>query len=204
MNDPIIHCSHSALADPQKLVPHPRNPNIHLPDQLDAIVSAIEKVGWRKAIVVSNLSGFIVAGHGACEAAIKAGWKEVPISSQDFEDESEELAYLLADNKLASLSDLHDASVSDILRFLADEDVELDGLGFSEAELAEILKDDDGNLTIEDRPASDDLADVKVTIGEYRATIDRDRYLKWSSDLGLRFEMDQAAIVAEIVERLKL
>ena len=51
------------------LVPHPRNPNKHGDNQIALLAKIIGNQGWRNPIVVSERSGFIVAGHGRLGAA---------------------------------------------------------------------------------------------------------------------------------------
>ena len=59
--------------------------------------------GWRHPITVSKQSGYIVAGHGRLAAAQSLGWAKAPVDMQDFENEADEFAHLIADNKIAEL-----------------------------------------------------------------------------------------------------
>jgi hypothetical protein len=102
---PVL-CAHSELADPNTLRPHPQNPKKHSAAKQRLYAKVIRppnQLGaWRKAIVVSNLSGLIIAGHGAQLAAVNVlGVALVPIDRQDFASEAEEKAAMLADNWLA-------------------------------------------------------------------------------------------------------
>ena len=96
-----VRCAHTELTDPRLLTPHPQNPKKHGPEKLELYAKVI-RPAWRKAIVVSNRSGLIIAGHGAQLAAINVlGVSLVPIDRQDFASEQEEKAAMLADNWLA-------------------------------------------------------------------------------------------------------
>src|SRR5690554_5595895 len=87
--------------DINELKPHKDNSNRHPKEQIERLAKIINYQGFRSPIVVSNLSGFIVSGHGRLEAAKKLGLTKVPVSYQDFEDAKMELAHLNADNAIA-------------------------------------------------------------------------------------------------------
>lgn len=102
---PVL-CAHTSLEDPRTLLAHPQNPKRHSPAKQKLYAKVIrppgQKGAWRKAIVVSNLSGFIIAGHGAVLSAInELGVALVPVDRQDFASAEEEKAAMLADNWLA-------------------------------------------------------------------------------------------------------
>jgi ParB-like chromosome segregation protein Spo0J len=146
-----IHCKYSKLEEIDNLVPHPRNANTHSPEQLERLAKILQKQGWRKPIVVSNRSGFIVSGHGRLLASRIAGFDKVPIDEQDYASDEAELADLIADNKIAELADWSHVKLSDVLTELNTnlEDIEI--TGFDEAgltELAESLYNPNFNPTI--------------------------------------------------------
>ena len=82
-----INCAYDDLVPISKVKPHPKNPNKHSEAQLERLAQIIEYQGWRCPIKVSNLSGFVVAGHGRLLAAKKNGYTQVPIDYQDFDSE---------------------------------------------------------------------------------------------------------------------
>src|SRR5712664_2941605 len=100
-----IHCSHDRLAPLVELVPNPRNLNKHPARQIALLAKIIMHQGWRAPIVVSNRSGFIVAGHGPYEAARLLGLEKVPVNFQDFAIEADEWAHLSAENRIAQLAE---------------------------------------------------------------------------------------------------
>ena len=67
-----INCAHDKLVPIEELVPNPRNPNTHSPEQVAWIAKVIRPRGWRAPVVVSTRSGFIVCGHGRLAAANQA------------------------------------------------------------------------------------------------------------------------------------
>ncbi len=114
-----VHCAHHRLVSIHELKPRPGNPNEHPESQIILYAAAIQARGWREAITVSNLSGFIVAGHGALLAARKLGVDVVPVEFQDYGGEDEELADLLAHNRLPELSRTDKDLLTPILQRLA-------------------------------------------------------------------------------------
>ena len=116
--DPAIHCSHDDVVDLSELVPNPENPNSHPPEQIMVLGKIIREQGWRRPIRVSKLSGRIVAGHGAFEAARSEGFTVAPVDYQDYETEQLEWADLLADNRIPELAEIEDEKLSKILRDL--------------------------------------------------------------------------------------
>ena len=99
-----VHCAHHAMASIHDLKPHPANPNRHPERQLLLYAAAIRAHGWREAVTVSRRSGFVVSGCGAIEAARRIPTDQIPVEYQDYATDEEELADLLAHNRLAELS----------------------------------------------------------------------------------------------------
>lgn len=100
------------MADPTTLVPSPDNANTHPPSQLELYRIILAAQGWRRPIVVSRLSGTITRGHGALLAALSGGQAQVPVEDQDYENPEMEKADRIADNRLASLSEIEDAKIA--------------------------------------------------------------------------------------------
>ena len=138
-DEPAIHCSHSKVVSLDKLRPNPRNPNTHPERQIDLLAKIIKQQGWRRPIVVSKRSGYIVAGHGRLQAAIKAGCKVAPVDMQDYASEALEYADLLADNHIAELAEMDNAMMKDLLQDLDSGDMDMDLTGFDEKELESIM-----------------------------------------------------------------
>jgi hypothetical protein len=112
-----------------KLVPNPKNPNTHPPEQIERIAQIIEHQGWRRPITVSKQSGFMVVGHGRLEAAKLRGWSLVPVSIQDYENDAAEYADMVADNALQEWSELDRARINtDMIEFGPDFEINLLGM----------------------------------------------------------------------------
>jgi hypothetical protein len=79
--------------------------------------------------VVSNKTGFIVAGHGRKLAAIRAGIKEMPVVFQDFESSDQEYAFIQSDNAAALWAELDIAGINaDVQDLGPDFDINMLGI----------------------------------------------------------------------------
>ena len=125
---PTIYCAHDKLVPLADLKPHPRNPNKHPAEQLRLFGKIIRANGWRRPIVVSNLSGCIIKGHGAWLAAKAEKWAGAPVNFQDYPSAEAELQDLLADNELARLANNDEKELEKLLADLDGTDLELAGI----------------------------------------------------------------------------
>lgn len=133
-----IRCNYDKLVPIASLKFHPKNPNQHSPEQITRLAKILNFQGWRRPIVVSNLSGCITSGHGRALAATVIGWKEVPVNFQDYDDEAQEYADLVADNAIAEWAALDLAGINaNIGEFGPDFDLELLGLKDFTVDVAE-------------------------------------------------------------------
>ena len=135
-----IHCAHNALVDPATLKPNPVNPNRHSAHQIQLLASIIQEQGWRGPITVSKRSGLIVRGHGRLEAALLMGAEKVPVDYQDYASEAEELADLLADNRLSELAELDEDDLKRVIESIRESDPSFDVelTGFMDDEIARL------------------------------------------------------------------
>lgn len=125
----MIHCKYDELKNPKDLVDHPSNRNKHPKEQLERLAKIYEYQGIRHPIIVSKLSGFIVAGHGRKQAAIKAKIKEVPVVYQEFQNDEQEYAFIQSDNAIALWADLDLSGInSDLGNLGPDFDIDLLGI----------------------------------------------------------------------------
>ena len=124
-----IRCSHTRTVDPKTLEPNPGNTRRHPDFQIDVLIRIIAGNGWRNPIVVSNRSGFVTKGHGRLQAALKAGWSEVPVDDQDYESEAHELADVIADNRIQEFNETDQDKLRAIIEQIrnAGGDIELTG-----------------------------------------------------------------------------
>ena len=124
-----IHCKFDTLLDRKALKPHPKNRNVHPPEQVARLAQILKYQGWRYAVKISNRSGFITSGHGRIEAAWLNGWDKVPVVYQDYESNEQEYADVTADNAIASWAELDLAAINtDILDLGPELDIEMLGI----------------------------------------------------------------------------
>lgn len=130
-----VHCAHHKLVPIGTLKPNPANPNKHPAAQLALYADAIRAHGWRESVTVSKLSGLVVRGHGALLAGRLIGADVVPVEYQDYATPDEELADLLADNRLAHLS----TTDSDLLKAALNQLAPTAVTGYSSVEISDLL-----------------------------------------------------------------
>ena len=134
-----MYCAHDEVVDIDSVKPNPRNPNHHPEEQIELLAKIIQKQGWRKPITVSTRSGLIVSGHGRLLAAKAAGVSHVPVDFQHYESEEAELADLLADNRLAELSEIDNETLAELFADLDTGELDVDLTGYTEDEYGKIM-----------------------------------------------------------------
>ncbi len=135
----FVYCAHNEIIDITKLIPNPRNPNKHPKKQIELLAKIIKNQGWRTPITVSNRSGFIVRGHGRFLAAQELGVKKVPIDRQDYKNEAEEWADLIADNRIAELAEIDNLLLKDLFQEIDTGNIDMDLTGFDNVELEKLM-----------------------------------------------------------------
>jgi len=164
MNKPIIRIKDVVMVPISKLVPFPKNPNSHSPEQIKRLADIIEFQGFRYPIKVSNRSGFVTSGHGRIEAAKLKGWEEVPVSYQDYDSEAQEYADVVSDNAIAEWSDLDLSAIKTEIKSLKSIDIDL--LGLKDLDV-EFVKDKSEPGCDEDEvPEIDEKEEPKTKLGD--------------------------------------
>jgi DNA modification methylase len=135
----MIKAENIKLVDINHLVLNPKNNNKHPKEQIDRLIKLIEFQGFRNPVIVSNRTGFVVAGHGRIEAAKKIKMKQVPVIYQDFDSEAQEYAYMTSDNAIASWAELDLSMVNTEMMDLG-PDFDIDMLGIKDFVIEPIEK----------------------------------------------------------------
>lgn len=133
----------------ETLIPYDKNPRTHSAEQISQIAASIAQFGFLNPILVDTAAG-IIAGHGRLQAAKQLGLAQVPVVVLDHLTETQKRAYVIADNKLALNAGWDDDLLRDEMNALAEEDFDLDLLGFDATELDEILFSDEEDTSDED------------------------------------------------------
>lgn len=92
------------LADPETLKPYPHNPRLISQAAIDKVLASVREFGWRQPIVVDE-DGVILVGHTRRLAAIKGGYKQVPVHDATGLSDAQKRAYRLADNRTGEESE---------------------------------------------------------------------------------------------------
>jgi hypothetical protein len=117
---------------------HPKNRNQHSPEQIQRLAKMYQYHGIRHPIIVSKLSGHIVAGHGRKLAGKKAGLEAMPVVYQDFADETAEYAFIQADNAIALWAELDLSGInSDLPELGPDFDIDMLGIEAFDLDMAD-------------------------------------------------------------------
>src|SRR3990167_8333455 len=112
----------------------PANARLHPERNLNAIQGSLRAYGQRKPLVVRRAGMVVTAGNGTLEAARALGWTHVAAVVVD-DDALTATGFALADNRTGELAEWDDAALSALLAGLQAEEVDLDALGWSAAEL---------------------------------------------------------------------
>ncbi len=159
----------------ERLIPYARNARTHTEEQVAQIAASIAEFGWTNPILVGG-DGIIIAGHARLAAARKLRLAEVPVIVLDHLSETQRRALVLADNRLALNAGWDEEMLRVELETLKENDFDLDLVGFSDEELAELLAEpeqthagltDDDAVPDEPEQAITKPGDVWI-LGEHR------------------------------------
>ena len=141
-----------------RLVPYDNNSRTHSEEQIQQLMASILEFGFTQPILVDELTGGILAGHARLRAAIRLGLEAVPVIPLGHLSPAQQRAYIIADNKLSQNAGWDDKLLRIEIEALKAEAFDLDLLGFSDTELADLLDDGadrtDGDTDADDAPAT--------------------------------------------------
>lgn len=123
---------------PGELIPYANNARTHPEWQVQQICASITEFGFTNPILIAA-DNSIIAGHGRLMAAERLGLDEVPCIRFDHLSDLQRRALILADNKIALNAGWDEAKLAEELADLADEGFDVDLLGWSDAELGDLL-----------------------------------------------------------------
>jgi len=139
-----IHPELRGLAvEVSKLTPDPKNARKHDRRNLDAIKASLVKFGMRQPIVVQRAGDELIvrAGNGRLQVAKELGWSHLPAVVFD-ENDTDAVAYAIADNRTAELAEWDWESFGDLLKEHDSMQNDLVSLGWQDQELAQLLEGD--------------------------------------------------------------
>lgn len=138
-----VYCRYDQILMINDVIPHPNNPNRHPEKQIELLAIVIRESGWRNPITISSRSGYVVKGHGRLLAATLLGESFVPVEYQEYSTNAEELADLVADNRISELSSIHTPTLLELIGELDTGEILLEQTGYTTGELEQLL----GKLT---------------------------------------------------------
>lgn len=127
------------LLSPTELTPYAKNARDHSESHILEIASSIQEFGWTRPIIIDELST-ILAGHGRHLAALYLKIPQVPCIQIKGLSHEQKMAYILADNSLAEMSQWDEEALAQELIDLQSEDFDLSLTGFN-FELNEALEE---------------------------------------------------------------
>jgi ParB-like chromosome segregation protein Spo0J len=133
-NLPSLRYEEVAIAD---LVMDPANVRKHPDRNLQALKASLARFGQQLPILVSE-DNVVLAGNGRLQAAKDLGWTTIRIARTSLQG-TEATAYAIADNRTAELAGWDLDGLDLLLRDLATNGVDLEAVGFTTGDLAQLL-----------------------------------------------------------------
>jgi DNA modification methylase len=111
-----------------------RNPREHSDEQVEAIAASIREFGFTDPPIVDEKRRRILAGNGRYRAALRAGLTEIPVVPIGHLSRTQQLAFVIANNRLAELASWDRIALAAHAQELMDQDFDVTLTGFSEEE----------------------------------------------------------------------
>jgi DNA modification methylase len=127
--------------------PDPANVRKHPEKNLNAIIGSLRAFGQQKPIVVDR-NNVVRAGNGTLAAAKSLGWTEIAIVVSDLSP-TELVSFAIADNRTSELAKWDDEALSDVLKSMLNEGVDMKSMGWDDGDLTDVL----GNEWMENPPS---------------------------------------------------
>ena len=174
---PTAPAGHSAMAFRRvpltELHLDPGNVRAHGDVNMQAIAASLQRFGQAEPLVVQKGTSRVIGGNGRLAAMQKLGWGECDIVEVDVDDRQAR-ALGLALNRTAELAEWNAAALAQLLDELRADD-DLDGVGFSSADVDELLASVDLSGDDVDDPGPEEPPEVAVarpgdlwTLGNHR------------------------------------
>jgi hypothetical protein len=116
-----------------ELRPNPRNPNKHSEEQIERLMAALARDKQTRPVLARKANKMLIAGHGVHTAARRLGWTEISVIFLDV-DQANADRIMLADDRLANLSELDDRRVADLMKEIGQGDWLATGYSVEEAQ----------------------------------------------------------------------
>jgi len=153
--------------DINKLQLDPRNARMHDDRNIGAVVRSLEEFGQQRPIVVDT-NNIVRAGNGLVEAAKEMGWSEIDFVRTELTG-SDLLAYGIADNRTAELSDWDYKVLGEHFSEMAEIDFDIEATGFEEYE-AGVIMQAEWSPDFSDDEADDGGGDKDTSLGDNKTS----------------------------------
>jgi DNA modification methylase len=142
----------------KSLKPNPRNPRVHSDKQILQIAHSIESLGFNVPLLIDDQQK-VIAGHGRLLAARKMGWETVPAIELSHLNESQRMAFLIADNRLTENSSWDERMLGEELKILSELELDfnLETIGFEVPEIDLLI---DGLNAVPEADPDDQLPEI--------------------------------------------
>lgn len=162
-NDPAENV-HSLLGAVERipigeLKQFPGNPN---EGDVDAIAESLAENGLFEPVIVQRSTGYILSHNHVTQAAERIGWTHLDAIRVDVDD-TRAKKIVAAANRTAELSQRNDFLLAELLSDIADSDTGLEGTGYSDSFLDDLLARTEPELPAP--AATDDEDDGGTVIG---------------------------------------
>lgn len=148
----------------------PGNPN---EGDVDAIAESLAENGLFEPVIVQKSTGYILSHNHVTQAAQKIGWTHLDAIRVDVDD-TRAKKIVAAANRTAELSKRNDYLLAELLSDIADSDTGLEGTGYDDAFLDDLMarvepelpdtsdddEDDDGGVVMEAGPTGAHYAET--------------------------------------------
>ncbi|HBE4690338.1 TPA: ParB N-terminal domain-containing protein [Escherichia coli] len=124
-----------------KLLRYAKNSRTHSDEQVEQLVNSIREFGFTNPVLIDEKNE-LIAGHGRLAAAEILEMDKVPAIRLSNLSEKQKKAYRIADNKLALNAGWDMQLLAEEVKALMDDNFDIDLLGFNDAELDEMLSDE--------------------------------------------------------------
>tara|TARA_Y100001963_G_scaffold157001_1_gene252037 strand:- start:2775 stop:4379 length:1605 start_codon:yes stop_codon:yes gene_type:complete len=131
------------------LVPWDENPRKN-EAAISEVANSIKRFGFASPII-ANKENQIIAGHTRWEAAKSLNLEKVPVRVMPLDPVDSKLL-AIADNRIGEIAEWDDQRLSSILSELKEQNHDVDGLGFNDSELADLIKDLNDPLQADPEP----------------------------------------------------
>lgn len=146
------------MEDPEDLCAHPMNARQHPGAQRNALRGSLDDVGWIDAVIVNDISGFVVDGHCRVEEAISAGEPTIPVLHVELTD-NEEAEMLALFDPISAMARYDKDRLEDLAAIVDTDNTHLQ-------ELLDSLK-----ATAPEMPESDDDVSIFGDETEFRSVL---------------------------------